>query len=234
MLNSVDHPNLSEIIPLSYIEGAYVIFITSMPVLLVVSFIGILINFLAVGPTFAVEVFKFDIKKFDPVQNLKAKFKLKTLVELLKSVLKISIACYIIYTVMYKSMPVLIQAVSMPITGALLIFKAFLMEVVIKVGLFFLIIAIADFIYQKHNFANEMKMEKFEVKQEYKNTKKETLRIKSKRRQLSQEIAYQEGPMTGSQARERAGHKPDPTTPSPSATREKFEPPHIFSPWARI
>lgn len=196
LFKMVNHPNLSEIIPSLYIEGAYVIFVTSMPVLLVVSFIGVLINFLAVGPTFAVEVFKFDIKKFDPVQNLKAKFKLKTLVELIKSVLKISIACYIIYTVMYKSMPVLIQSVSMPITGALLIFKAFLMEVVIKVGLFFLVIAVADFIYQKKNFASEMKMEKFEVKQEYKNTEGDP-QIKSKRRQLSQEIAYQEGPMTG-------------------------------------
>jgi type III secretion protein U len=192
----VTHPNLSEIIPSLYIEGAIVIFVTSMPVLLIVSFIGVLINFLAVGPTFAPEVFKFDIKKFDPVQNLKAKFKLKTLVELIKSILKISIACYIIYTVMWESMPVLIKAVSMPIVGALLIFKAFLMEVVIKVGLFFIIIAVADFIYQRKSFANEMMMEKFEVKQEYKNTEGDPL-IKSKRRQLSQEIAYQEGPLAG-------------------------------------
>ena len=44
------------------------------------------------------------------------------------------------------------------------------MEVVIKVGLFFIVVAVADFIYQKIDFAKEMKMEKFEVKQEYKNT----------------------------------------------------------------
>ena len=90
------------------------------------------------GPVFAPEVFKFDIKKFNPVENLKAKFKLKTLVELLKSLIKIGIAAYLIYLVMYKSIPVLIQTVSMPITGALIVFHAFLMEVVIKVGLFFI------------------------------------------------------------------------------------------------
>ena len=76
---------------------------------MIVSLIGLLINFLAVGPTWAPEVFHFDIKKFDPVQNLKAKFKLKTLVELIKSLLKISIAGYIIYLVMYKSFPVLVK-----------------------------------------------------------------------------------------------------------------------------
>jgi type III secretion protein U len=174
-------------------EAISVIFITSMPVMVMVALIGVAINFLTVGPVFSFEVFKFDIKKFDPVQNLKQKFKLKTLVELLKSLLKVGIASYIIYDVMYNSLPVLVKTVSMPMIGALLVFNAFLIEVVVKVGIFFLIIAIADFVYQKHNFASEMKMEKFEVKQEYKNTEGDP-QIKSKRRQAAQEIAYQESP----------------------------------------
>lgn len=173
-----------------------VIFYCSIPALALVTLIGVAINFLSVGPVFAPEVFKFDPKKFDPVQNLKAKFKLKTLVELLKSVIKISVASWIIYDVMYNSLPVLIRAVSMPMASALLILHAFLMEVVIKVGLFFLIVAVADFVYQKKNFANEMKMEKFEIKQEYKNSEGDP-HIKSKRRQIAQEIAYQEGPTGG-------------------------------------
>ncbi len=41
-----------------------------------------------------------------------------------------------------------------------------------------------------------MKMEKFEVKQEYKNTEGDP-HIKSKRRQIAQEIAYSEGPTGG-------------------------------------
>ena len=70
------------------------------------------------------------------------------------------------------------------------------MEVVIKVGLFFIAVAVADFVYQKDNFAKEMKMEKFEVKQEYKNTEGDP-HIKGKRKQIAQEIAYQEGPTQG-------------------------------------
>ena len=41
-----------------------------------------------------------------------------------------------------------------------------------------------------------MKMEKFEVKQEYKNTEGDP-QIKGKRRQIAQEIAYSEGPAGG-------------------------------------
>ena len=165
----------------------------SIPVLGLVTMLGVIVNFLSVGPVFAPEAMQFDIKKFNPIDNFKAKFKFKTLVELIKSLLKIGIVAYLIYLVMYKSVPVLIQTVSMPITGALTVFHAFLLEVVVKVGLLFLVIAIADFVYQKKNFAKEMKMEKFEVKQEYKNTEGDP-HIKSKRKQIAQEIAYQEGP----------------------------------------
>lgn len=186
---------LTNILILFY-DAIIVIFLASIPFLGVISFIGVVVTFLAVGPVFAPEVFKFDIKKFNPVENLKQKFKLKTLVELIKSLFKIAVASYLIYDVIYKSLPVLALTVSMPLSGALVIFNAFLLEVCVKVGLFFVVVAVLDFIYQKKNFANEMKMEKFEVKQEYKNTEGDPL-IKSKRRQVAQEIAYQEGPAGG-------------------------------------
>lgn len=179
-----------------FYKAIEVIFLASIPTLGLVTLLGITVNFLAIGPVFAPEVFKFDIKKFNPVENLKAKFKLKTLVELLKSLFKITLATYIIYLVMYKSIAVLIHTVSMPISGALIVFNAFLQEVVFKVGFLFLVIAIADFVYQKKSFAKQMMMEKFEIKQEYKNSEGDP-QIKGKRRQIAQEIAYQEGPAGG-------------------------------------
>ncbi len=177
-------------------EANQIILTSSLPVLMAVSIVGVIVNFVATGPVFAPEVFKFDIKKFDPVQNLKAKFKMKTLVELLKSLFKISMASLIIYDVMYSSLPVLIYTASLPMVSTLMIFQTFVVEVLSKVGLLFVVIAVADYTYQKKNFANEMKMEKFEVKQEYKNTEGDP-QIKGKRRQIAQEIAYQGGPAGG-------------------------------------
>lgn len=194
--NQIPQGNLEDAITALMYQSIQIIFDCSIPALGLVCIIGVVINFLSVGPVFAPEVFKFDIKKFDPVQNLKAKFKLKTLVELLKSMAKIGVASWLIYDVMYSSLPVLIASVKMPMASALLIFHAFLMEVVIKVGLFFIIIAVADFVYQKKDFAKEMMMEKFEVKQEYKNSEGDP-HIKSKRKQIAQEIAYQDGPTGG-------------------------------------
>lgn len=189
----VTEGNLDSVIVQLFQQSFVLIFTLSMPALLIVSFVGVVTTFITVGPVFAVEVFKPDIKKFNPIENIKQKFKLKTLFELLKSLVKISLATYLIYGVVYNSLPVLIKTVSMPISGSMMIFNAFLVEVLEKVGLLFIVIAVADHIFQKRNFAKEMKMEKFEVKQEYKNTEGDP-QIKGKRKQLAQEIAYQEGP----------------------------------------
>jgi type III secretion protein U len=189
-------PDLTGVIIQFFYQSIQTIFICSIPVMGLVAIIGMLANLMVTGPMFAPEVFKFDIKKFDPIQNLKSKFKMKTLIELLKQMFKIGIAGYICYTVVLKSIPVLTKTVGLPITAALIIFHAFLMEVIIKVGMFFIFVAIADLMYQKHAFAKEMKMEKFEIKQEYKNSEGDP-QIKGKRKQIAHEIAYQEGPAAG-------------------------------------
>jgi len=195
---AVTQPDLIRTISGMYGEAIMTIFACAGPIVVFVALVGTMVNFLAVGPVFSVQVFKPDIKKFDPIQNLKQKFKLKTLFELLKSLFKITIAAFLIYGVMSKSLPVLTKTVTLPLIGSLLVFHAFLVEVLWKVGLLFIVVAIADFVYQRRNFAKEMKMEKFEIKQEYKNTEGDP-QIKSKRKQIAQEIAYQEGPAAGVQ-----------------------------------
>ncbi len=188
--------NLEETLVGLFYQAFYVIFSCSMPVMIIVSLCGMLVTFLTVGPVWAPEVFKFDIKKFNPIDNLKAKFKVKTLVELLKSLFKISIAGYIVYDIMMKNMGQLTQTISIPVLESAAIFAIFLKEVVLKVGLFFVTIAVFDLFYQKHTFEKEMKMEKFEVKQEYKDSEGDP-QIKGKRKQIAHEIAYSEGPAAG-------------------------------------
>lgn len=190
------HANPVEIIPSILERGIYIIFVTTIPIILAVCISGMLANFFVVGPMFATDIFKFDIKKFNPIENLKGKFKIKTFIELMKSIAKIGIAAIIVYKVTNNSLPTLLEAIHYPIIDALRIYGYFLWEVVIKVGLFFGIISLFDFIYQKHTFGKEMMMEKFEVKQEYKETEGNP-EIKGRRREIAREIAYSEGPGSG-------------------------------------
>ncbi len=186
--------------------GAYlaqvslVILNTSLPIAIVTTLVGILVSFLIIGPVFSSEAMKLDLKKLNPVTNLKNIFKLKTLIELIKSILKISGAMVLIYSVVYDSIPEIIATAGMPVMGSAIVFSDFLIKVIIRVGIFFLAIAVLDLAFQKHDFAKQMKMEKFEVKQEYKDTEGDP-HIKSKRRQTAQEIAYQEGPSAARRAK---------------------------------
>lgn len=176
-----------------FAEAIQIIFNTSMPILVLTACVGVLINFLIIGPLFSAEAMKPDIKRLNPVTNIKNLFKFKTLFELLKSIFKITGALILIWTVVWYSLPEIVGAASLPVIGSAMIFSDFLIKVIIRVGIFFLVIAVFDLVFQKRNFAKEMKMEKFEVKQEYKDTEGDP-HIKSRRRQQAQEIAYQEGP----------------------------------------
>ncbi|MBN1914696.1 MAG: type III secretion system export apparatus subunit SctU [Parachlamydiales bacterium] len=182
------------------LQSLEIILRTSFPIMLIVSFVGIIVNFLIVGPLFSMEAMKFDLKRLNPVEGIKQKFKLKVLVELIKSILKISGAAIIIGFAIWKMLPNVIQSSSIPSIGTAFLLQTFLKRISIQVGIFFFTVALFDLFFQKRTFAKEMMMEKFEVKQEYKDTEGDPL-IKSKRRETFREIAYSEGPSATRRAR---------------------------------
>jgi type III secretion protein U len=193
VFKSISQSDLQQRAPQAMMQSILVIFNTSIPIALLTTIVGVFVGFLTVGPLFSLESMKPDIKKLDPISNIKNMFKFKTIFELIKSILKITGAMLLIYSVMWSSIPEIISTAALSVYGIAQVFNDFLIQVVFRVGLFFLFIAIADLIYQKKNFAKEMRMEKHEVKQEYKDTEGDP-HIKGKRKQIAQEIAYQEGP----------------------------------------
>ncbi len=181
-------------------QGIKVILTASLPICLVTVMVGVTVNFLVIGPVFSGEALKPDIKRMNPVTNIRNLFKIKTLVELIKSILKITGAVLLIYSVVWNSLQQVVATAALSPTATADVFSSFLIKVIIRVGIFFIIIAMFDLFFQKRNFEKEMKMEKFEVKQEYKDTEGDP-HIKSRRKQIAQEIAYQEGPSAAKRAR---------------------------------
>lgn len=181
-------------------EAIMIIFNTSMPIMLLTTCVGLLVNAMIVGPMFSFEAMKPDIKRLNPISNIKNMFKFKTVFELLKSCLKITGALILIYSVVWYQIPEIVATAALPVYGAAQVFSNFLVNVIIRIGIFFAFIAIFDLVFQRRTFAKEMMMEKFEVKQEYKDTEGDP-HIKSKRRHTAQEIAYQEGPAAAKRAK---------------------------------
>lgn len=187
-------------IPDYFYNALHVIMSCSFPVMIFVVFVGVIVSFLVVGPVFSLEPMKFNFKKLNPVEGIKQKFKIKVLVELLKSIAKISGAAIIIYFIIKGMLDQIISSVMLPVLGSAGIVHTFLIKAAVQVGLFFLLVALFDLAFQKKNFAKEMMMEKFEIKQEYKDTEGDPL-IKGQRKQIQREIAYQDGPSSAKRAR---------------------------------
>ncbi len=224
MFTIAPHVDVVATAPFYLQEMIKIILISSLPIAGLVAVVGVLIGFLIVGPTFAVEVFKPNFKKFNPVENLKQKFKMKTVVELIKSIFKIFGAAVLIYFAVKNSIGDLVATAALPPIGGAIIFEKIVFKVILWVGIYFILIAIADLAYQRHNFSKEMKMEKFEVKQEYKDTEGNP-EIKGKRRQLAQEIAYDEGTTQIRRAKAII------TNPKDIAVAIGYEPDRYAAPW---
>lgn len=193
-------PNTQGKTPAFFLTAINVIFQSSIPIMAIVCFVGVVVSFLVNGPVFSIEAMKFDLKKLNPIEGIKNKFKVKVLIELLKSIAKITGAAIIIYLVILSTLPKIIASVLMPVVGSAQVVHDFLFTAALRVGIFFLFIGLFDLAFQRKNFAKEMKMEKFEVKQEYKDTEGDP-QIKGRRREMFREIAYQGGPREAKRAR---------------------------------
>ncbi len=183
-----------------FLIAIQIILQSSLPIMGIVCFVGVIVSFLVIGPAFSFEAMKFDLKKLNPIEGIKQKFKLKVLVELIKSIAKIIGAGVIIYLIVMEALPQIISSVLLPVLASASLVNSFLFKAAIQVGIFFLLVGLFDLGFQKKNFAKEMMMEKFEIKQEYKDTEGDPM-IKGRRKELSREIAYQEGPRAAKRAR---------------------------------
>ena len=123
-----------------------------------------------VGPVFSHEAMKPDIKRLNPVTNIKNMFKFKTLFELLKSIFKITGALILIYTSSMTAFRKSSRRAAIARHGSAQVVSHLSDQSGHSRRNFLFSIGLSTWSIQKKNFAKEMKMEKFEVKQEYKDT----------------------------------------------------------------
>ena len=126
--------------------------------------------------------------KLNPISGFKRFFSVNALVELLKSILKIGVVGYVVYSYLKKHLPPLYQFYGLSLNQGIMTVGSLVVNLGIRISLFYMIIALLDWIYQKVKFKNDMKMTKQEVKEEFKNQEGDP-QIKSKQRQRMQEAS---------------------------------------------
>lgn len=161
------------------------------PLLTALFVVALLVSYLQVGPIFSFEPVKPDLKKLNPAEGFRQKFlKPRTYLELLKTILKMTVAGVVIAAVIWDSRADIIRLSTQNLANAAMFTSTIIFQIGLKVAIAFLILGIADRFLQKFLHLREMKMTKHEVREEFKETEGNPL-FKSARRRIYFEILQQ-------------------------------------------
>lgn len=155
------------------------------PIAAVVVVTGIFVNFLQVGSLFTLTPLTPDLQRLNPVNGFQKMFSVRSLVELVKSLLKLSLLGYILYSSISSNLvPQLPEIEQASIFGGVSILGNILVGLAWKAALVFIILGIADYLYQWWEYERSLKMSREELKEEFKSTEGDPhVRAAIKRRQ---------------------------------------------------
>lgn len=158
------------------------------PIMGVAIVAGIASNLLQVGVMFTGEPLKMDLKKLDPIQGAKKIFAARALVELVKSLLKITMVGVITFAIMWVNKNEMMMTSQKSVDAALAFFGNITIIMGLASALALLILSVLDYTYQKFDHEKNIRMSKKDVKDEHKNIEGDPqikAKIKEKQRQMS-------------------------------------------------
>lgn len=153
------------------ILNAGIVFLeTVMPVLLAVLVVSVTVSFLQVGFNFAPELIMPQFSRLNPISGFGRIFSKRSVVELLKSLLKITVVGYFIYRYLREE-TIRIPALMMSeLESSFAVLAAIIYDLAFQIALVILVLAILDYGYQWWEHMQNLKMSKQEVKEEMKQT----------------------------------------------------------------
>nr|WP_318683569.1 flagellar biosynthesis protein FlhB [uncultured Acetatifactor sp.] len=126
--------------------------------------------------------------RMNPISGFSKIFSLNAVMELIKSIVRIGLIIYICYNYLEDQWPLLFNFYDMPLLQALQLIAETVTDLGIRVAIVYMVLAAADFAYQKIKFARDMRMSKQEIKDEYKQQEGDP-QVKGKIRQKMREVS---------------------------------------------
>ncbi|MGD9807460.1 MAG: flagellar biosynthesis protein FlhB [Deferribacterales bacterium] len=156
-----------------------------MAAILVLAIAG---NVLQTGFLIASKALEPKLERINPIKGFGRFFSKRTLMELLKSLIKVFAVGYLAYVIVKGHMGTIISMTDMDFYDILRISALIIYEILWKVSLLALLMALLDYMYQKYQFNEDMKMSKHEVKEERKQAEGDP-HVKSRIRSIQREMA---------------------------------------------
>jgi flagellar biosynthetic protein FlhB len=153
--------------------------------------IAVLVNIAQVGLLFNTKRLQPNLAGVSPMKGLKKLFgKSQTLVQLCMNVLKLTLVGFAAYSAVHGRIEQIVAVQSLSFGQIFALGAEVIYAVGIRIGIVLLVLAIIDYIYQRHRVEKELKMTKQEVKEEMRRMEGDP-QIKARRRQIAVHMATQ-------------------------------------------
>ncbi|RCW50134.1 flagellar biosynthesis protein FlhB [Paenibacillus prosopidis] len=167
------------------------------PIFGVAFIIAILGNVVQFGFLLTGEPLKMKFNKINPINGFKQIFSMRTVVEFLKSVLKLLIIGILVFSAIWKEWDRILVLASLPIQQIFTFTAGLTVTLGIQIGAVLAVLALADFFYQRFEHNKSLKMSKQDIKDEYKKSEGDPIikgRIRERQRRMALQRMMQEVP----------------------------------------
>lgn len=179
----------SEVI-LYFIDGCGVFLVAAMPMLLICAFVTIVCTMAQTRGLFTMKSAAPKFSRLNPIEGIKKMFSLRGVVELLKSLAKITILGYIIWIQFRDEFWSFPRLMDMDIFQGMIFTGSMILSIVRTAAIIMAFVAAADLFYQWWDYERNLRMSKQELKEEYKQTEGDP-QVKGKIRERQQAQARQ-------------------------------------------
>ena len=158
------------------------------PLMACIVFLSIAATVFQTKPLFVLDSLKPKFNRLSPLQGFKKIFSVRSIVEVLKGIIKISILFYLLYDFIGKQIIELPKLFTLEISTACGYMFQTVFDMALRIGLAFAVISVFDFFYQRWEYERQLKMSKQEIKEEYKQLEGDP-QVKGKIKELQRKMA---------------------------------------------
>ena len=180
------NPSIPMVLKISE-EGLWTTLLVCMPALGAAFIMGLFANYMQIGFLFTSHPIKPDVKKLNPVSGFKQLFSKKKMVESLKQIIKFTVVSMVVYDAIQDSIRDVVLSEKAGLYVSLEVAGTIIYNISVRAGFLFVVIAAADFFWQRHVFKKDMMMSKYDVKQEFKQSEGDP-EMKAQRKALAEEL----------------------------------------------
>ena len=174
--------------PHIYIYMVVAVIKCAMPALLASMVLGIIAHGVQTRFNVSFQSLRPKFSKMNPINGIKKMFGIKKLVDLAKNLIKIALLVVLLVNLLKTDLIEVSQMLDMQAYTSAIRMLQLVFELVVKVCVAFAVVAFFDYLYQRWDYENNLKMTKQEVKDEYKNTEGNP-EIKGRIRRLQRQMA---------------------------------------------